>query len=92
MKLKILATLLATTQLSGCFFIFIPGPVIDKGVDLVTGQRGDHCVGEAAKIGDRILIASKNYTVMKLEGTSRRCQNPTYPVRALLRYETDAAQ
>lgn len=89
---KLALTLFACTQLSGCFFIFIPGSVIDKGTDLVTGNRGEHCIGEVSKVGDRIRIAGRDYTVMQLEGSSRRCQNPAFPQRAVLRYHPDATQ
>lgn len=85
-----LLTLVAATQLSGCF-IFIPGAVIDKGADLVTGQKGDHCVSTQAKVGDHIMLSGKNATIMELMvGTSRRCLNPQYPVRAAVRFDADA--
>ena len=91
MKVRVLFTALIATQLSGCFF-FIPGVVIDKGLDLATGKRGEHCVSAGAKVGDHLVIAGKNYTVMALEGDSRRCRSESFPVRAVLRFDPEVPE
>lgn len=74
--------------LQGCWFVFIPGSVISSASDSLTGAEGTHCVGEASKVGDRIVIAGRYYTVKSLSGTSSRCREAIYPIRALLIPET----
>ena len=75
----------ATTQLGGCFFVFIPGSLMQKVSDGVTGAQGEHCVGRSAQIGDRIKLPDgKVGTVKSLSGTSVRCTNESIPIRAAL--------
>lgn len=72
-------------SLQGCWFVFIPGSVIDATGDAITGAEGKHCVAETAKVGDRINLATgQAMTVKSLSGTSSRCRDPNMPIRALL--------
>jgi hypothetical protein len=86
MKALILTgALVACTQLSGCFFVFIPVSLIAKASDAVTGAEGEHCVGRAAVVGSKIRDKDGSiYTVKSLSGTSVRCTNPDMPIRAAL--------
>lgn len=71
-------------SLQGCFFVFIPGSVMAAASDKITGAEGDHCVSDQAKVGDKITINGQHFTVKSLSGTSSRCQQAIYPIRALL--------
>jgi hypothetical protein len=76
---------IACTQLSGCFFVFIPGSLMAKAGDAMTGAKGEHCVPAQAKVGDSITLGDGRVLVVQsLSGTSSRCQNPLHPVRAEL--------
>ena len=78
-----LAGLVACTQLSGCFFVFIPGSLIAKAGDAITGAEGDHCVPTAAKVGDQIMLpGGSTGTIMSLSGTKSRCKDEARPIRA----------
>ena len=83
--IRAVASALVLTQLGGCF-IFIPGSVVGKISDTFTGDKGEHCVSRAAKVGDQVRdpYSSKVYTVVSVSGTSSRCNNPDIPVRAEL--------
>lgn len=73
-----------TTQFAGCF-IFIPGSLIQKASDGITGAEGEHCVSRRAQVGDRIsLPGGGSATVKSLSGTSIRCTDPNMPIRAAL--------
>jgi hypothetical protein len=86
--LKSVSVFAITAQISGCFFVFIPGSLIQKVSDGVTGAEGEHCVSRLAKVGDRIgLPGGKVGTVQSLSGTSVRCTNETMPIRAALAVE-----
>lgn len=76
----------AASLLQGCWFIFIPGPVIDAAADVVTGDEGDHCVSSASQVGDSIQLPDgQTYIVQSISGRSwRRCKNKLHPVRAFL--------
>lgn len=79
----VVAAAVACTQLGGCFFVFIPGSVMAKASDAVTGASGEHCVGRGAKVGDKIVMADgKLGTVQKLSGESMGCSNASMPIRA----------
>lgn len=81
-------TALICSQLSGCFFVFIPGSLIAKASDGLTGAEGEHCVSRSAKVGDKIRTPDgKVYTVQSLSGTSSRCTNADIPIRAALALE-----
>ena len=75
-------------SLQGCWAVFIPGIMIDAASDAITGAEGSSCVVAAAKVGDRVHIPSmKPATVKSLSGTSIRCKQPEYPIRALLAFD-----
>ncbi len=80
--IRLIATVALCTQLSGCFFIWIPGSLIQKASDGITGARGEHCVGRAAVVGERINFGAAIGTVKSLSGESVRCTNPAHPIRA----------
>ena len=85
---KAVSVFAVTAQISGCFFVFIPGSLIQKVSDGVTGAEGEHCVSRLAKVGDRIsLPGGRAATVQSLSGTSVRCTNETMPIRAALAVE-----
>ena len=70
--------------LQGCF-VFIPGTIVGKVSDAMTGSVGEHCVGRAAKVGDQILMPSGSVgTIESLSGTSMRCTDPERPIRAAI--------
>lgn len=75
----------ACAQLSGCWFVFIPGSLVQKASDAITGAEGEHCVTREAKVGDVIRLADgRTGTVKSLSGTSVRCGDPNMPIRAAL--------
>lgn len=83
-RVAVAATLLPIS-LSGCFFVFIPGSLIQKVSDGITGAEGEHCVGRGAKVGDRITLPDgRTGVVQSLSGTSTRCGNESMPIRAAL--------
>ena len=85
---RVAATLLMTLPLSGCWFVFIPGSLIQKVSDGITGAEGEHCVGSAAKVGDRIKLQDGQIGVVQLlSGASSRCPNESMPIRAALKIE-----
>lgn len=85
---NMLGLALAAPLLSGCWFIFIPGSVIGAVSDGITGAKGESCVGNGAKVGDRVRTPGGGAaTVKSLSGTSMRCSNPALPIRAELVYD-----
>jgi len=83
MIFRISLILTVTLMLQGCFFIFIPGSVIDATTDAVTGEFGNMCIGTAAVVGSKITLPDgKLGTVQKISGTSSRCTQTTMPIRA----------
>lgn len=84
-SLVTIATAALCTQLAGCF-VFIPGQVVGAISDTITGDKGEHCVSRAAKVGDLVRdpFTGLLYSVTSLSGTSSRCNNPAIPVRAEL--------
>lgn len=64
-SLAISAAALLVAPLSGCFFIFIPGSVIDK----VVGAP-KWCVSTIVKVGDRITLNGAPATITKIHGPS----------------------
>lgn len=76
---------LPALMLQGCWFVFIPGPVIDAAADGLSGSEGRHCVSTFARAGDTIRMADGSaWRVEKTEGTSYRCRLPEHPIRAKL--------
>lgn len=88
MKRLLLCAVLLTSFLSEAhafFFFFLPGSVTGKVSDALTGAEGDNCVSANAKIGDNIRISNGDVRPIKsLSGTSVRCTNAEFPIRALL--------
>lgn len=83
MKIGYIAASLCAPLLSGCFFVFIPGALVQKASDGLTGAEGEHCVSEAVKVGDKLTTPNGQVgTVASLSGTSSRCTNPATPIRA----------
>jgi len=81
----ILMLALASNSAHAGFFFFIPGSVTSKISDAITGSEGDNCVGQNAKVGDTIRLANgSTATVKSLSGTSSRCEQPEFPIRAHL--------
>jgi hypothetical protein len=79
--LKTLFVIVSALMLQGCWFVFIPGSLIQAASDGITGAEGNHC----AKVGDRIRLPGGGHgTVKSLSGTSIRCQQTELPIRALL--------
>jgi hypothetical protein len=77
-----------STSAHAWWFFFIPGAVVSGIGDAITGAEGAHCVGETAKVGDRIQLPNGSSMIVKsLSGTSSRCANPALPIRAKLEAE-----
>ena len=84
---RVVLAVLLCSQLSGCFFIWIPGSLIQKVSDGITGAKGEHCVGRSAQVGDKVSIYGVGLgTVKSLSGESVRCTNPVNPIRAELEF------
>lgn len=82
---RLLLALPLTLASQGCWFVFIPGSLIQAASDGITGAEGNHCVSTAAKVGDSIRLSdSTMWKVESLSGTSVRCQHPSQPIRARL--------
>lgn len=82
-----LCLIMAATNANAWFFFFLPPSVTSKIGDALTGAEGDTCLPSSAKVGDTIPSASGNTAVVKsLSGTSSRCQDARYPIRALVTY------
>jgi len=80
-----LLLLLAANNANAFFFLFIPGSMTGKITDALTGSEGENCVGPNAKVGDTIRLPNGNLsTVKSLSGTSSRCTQPEFPIRAML--------
>jgi hypothetical protein len=73
-------------NLSGCFFIFIPGSLLRKVGDSISGAEGEHCVSRSVKVGDRVTFGDKVGTVQSLSGPSGQCQDTTIPIRAAVAF------
>jgi riboflavin synthase alpha subunit len=78
------AVFFASSSANAWFFFFLPGSVTSKIGDALTGSEGENCVGANAKVGDSINVNGTFMTVKSLSGTSSRCTNPAWPIRALL--------
>jgi hypothetical protein len=80
-----LISLFISVNAHAFFFIFIPGSLIRKVGDAMTGAQGENCVGEDKKVGDVIYSPSGNSaTIKSLSGTSSICRDPLLPIRAKL--------
>jgi hypothetical protein len=86
--IRIALGLCLSLTLSGCWFVFIPGSMIQAIGDGITGDKGDNCVGPNAKAGDRVRTpGGGGATIVSVHGTSMRCQKPELPIRALLAFD-----
>lgn len=86
--MRLLIVLLMIFPLSGCWFIFIPGSAIDALGDSISGHSGNTCVSSTAYIGQQITMPDGSVGVVtKLEGESRRCANPSLPIRAVVEFQ-----
>lgn len=72
--------------LSGCFFFYIPGSLMQSASDSISGNVGNLCVSPGTKVGGQIKMPPDDHigTVMKLEGSSSGCTNPARPIRAVV--------
>ncbi|MHB1292596.1 MAG: SHOCT domain-containing protein [Sulfuricella sp.] len=85
LSLMFLSLALASTNANAWFFFFLPGSVTGAITDAVTGSEGSNCVGENAKVGDVIRLPGGAQGIIKsLSGTSMRCTQPEFPIRALI--------
>lgn len=86
--MRILAICCIAPFLGGCFFIYLPPSATSAIGDSLTGNTGQHCVGEAAQIGSYVKAPDGRVgKVIKLEGTTSRCGDPRMPIRAVLEFE-----
>lgn len=82
---KILLVSAIALSLQGCWFVFIPGSLIDSTTDAITGAEGNNCLPESAAVGMRVLVPDQPPVIVKsLSGKSSRCKDPRYPIRALV--------
>ena len=82
---KLIVCVLMAISLAGCWAVFIPGSVVSGASDSLTGAEGNNCVSATAKIGDRIRLPDGSAgTVKTLSGTSTRCRDSRFPIRAKL--------
>lgn len=81
--MRILIAIGMCLTLNGCWFVFIPGSVIQSIGDGLSGQFGDACIPASLKVGDTINFPDGTPgTVKRISGPSSRCTNPNKPVRA----------
>jgi hypothetical protein len=81
--MRYVAIITAATLLHGC--VYIPGKVIDKVEDTLTGAEGASCVRDTAKVGDKLRAYNGDVMVVKsIYGPTHRCSDARFPVRALL--------
>jgi hypothetical protein len=74
----------AHTTAHAWFFFFVPGEVTSAIADKLTGSEGEHCIGTANAVGDRISVGGAVFIVKSTSGTSSRCTNTAHPIRARL--------
>lgn len=76
----------ACSLLSGCFVAFIPGEVVAKVSDTLTGAEGEHCVERGVTVGSlvRNTVDGEMWVVHSISGTSMRCKDPNRPIRVAL--------
>ncbi|MEI7430577.1 MAG: hypothetical protein WCL27_08980 [Betaproteobacteria bacterium] len=84
-----LALTVFSANANAWFFFVLPGSVTSKISDAITGSEGENCVSDRATVGDRISVNGKFMVVKSLSGTSSRCTNVDYPIRALLEPSSD---
>lgn len=92
MRKALIAAVLASSQLTGCF-IFIPGSVVGAVSDSITGDRGEHCVPRGTVVGQRINMGFNRVGVVEYvsKTPSSRCNDSMMPMRAALAVLPDTA-
>jgi len=84
-SLSALLLALASNSAQAWFFFFLPGSATGAISDAITGSKGNNCVGSTVKVGDTIRLTDGSTGIVKsLSGTSSRCTNSEFPIRALL--------
>lgn len=85
MRKALIAAVLASSQLTGCF-IFIPGPVVGAVADSLTGDRGEHCVPRGTVVGQRVDLGFNRVGVVEFvsKTPSSRCTDSLMPMRAAI--------
>ena len=79
--------ILLVFMLQGCSAVFIPAFAVDAVHDKITGEHGDHCVSELAKVGDQVKIPDQGVgTITQLFSTSYKCKRWDYPIWAQLSF------
>ena len=85
--MKFTLAIAATLLLQGCWFVFIPGSVIQAVGDSVTGSFGNYCVSSSAVAGNKVRTpGGGTATVDKISGPSNRCPEAT-PIRAQVTFD-----
>jgi hypothetical protein len=83
--IRIISIFFLISSLQGCWFIFIPGSVVGAITDGISGAKGEHCVGNSVKVGDKVKKSDGTVlTIKSLSGTSTRCKESDKPIRAEL--------
>lgn len=83
--LRVLCLVPAVLSLQACWFVFIPGSLVQAASDKVTGAEGSHCITAHSQVGDTIALPDgSQWVVESTSGTSSRCTNPQLPIRAKL--------
>ena len=92
MRRSLIAALLVSSQLAGCF-VFIPGSVVGAVSDSITGDKGEHCVSRGTVVGQRISLGFGRVGVVEHVGKtpSSRCPDPMMPMRAALAFPPDVS-
>ncbi|WP_152555801.1 SHOCT domain-containing protein [Ferriphaselus sp. R-1] len=90
-RIFIISLMLIPSSANAWFFFFLPSSVTNKISDAITSAEGENCVGSNAKIGDAIRLSTGAVGIIKsLSGTSVRCAQPEYPIRASLDFSAPA--
>ena len=89
-RCAIVALTVGGLSLQGCFFFVIPGSVTGKVSDAITGAKGANCISADNKVGDKIRGPDGSIgTIKSLSGTSSRCTDTRYPIRAEIEFAAD---
>lgn len=69
---------------ANAFFFFYSGSAVRAISDAISGAKGDICVKDSYKVGDKITSPGTGNTgvIVSLSGTSSKCNNPATPIRA----------
>lgn len=73
----------SSTTAQAWVFLYVPAEVSGSISDAITGGKGDFCVGENVRVGDTFRLSDGSLgKVISLSGTSLRCNNQDFPIRA----------